>query len=64
MGYRPKNGWTCNIPAKNNDFPIYFSIFTKASWTDQRTDTLFNAIAGSKTTIKKDESLSGISAKV
>ena len=46
------NGWTCNIRAKNDDFPIDFAIFTKAlrtdgptagptdRQTDGRTDTL------------------------
>ena len=30
--------WTCNIHAKNDDFPIDFVIFTKALPTDQPTD--------------------------
>ena len=32
------NGWSCNIHAKNDDFPIDFAIFTKALPTDGRTD--------------------------
>ena len=35
---RPINGWTCNIHAKNDDFPIDFAIFTKALPTDRLTD--------------------------
>ena len=32
------NGWSCNIHAKNDDFPIDFAIFTKALPTDGPTD--------------------------
>ena len=52
------NGWTCNIHAKNDDFPIDFAIYTKAlptdgptdRPTDQRTDipSYRDAIAASK----------------
>ena len=52
------NGWTCNVCAKNNHFPIDFANFTKALWTDRRTDgptdgrtdkpSYRNAIAASK----------------
>merc|ERR1711872_647880 len=58
----PINGWTCNIHAKNDDFPIDFAIFTKAlptngpanrptnGPTNQRMDIPFyrDAIAASK----------------
>ena len=32
------NGWTCNICAKNDEFPTDFAILTKALRTDGPTD--------------------------
>jgi len=47
---RPRNGWTCKIHAKNDDFPVDFAILTKALPTDRRTDIPYcrDAIAASK----------------
>ena len=68
------NRWSCNIHAKIDDFPIDFTIFSKAlptdgwtdQWTDQQTDipSYIDTIAASKNNLMSFEKWKRITSKI